>query len=452
MSEQREGLERRLPRRHHQVHRRTTASTSPRWSAASPCSSTPACDGIIVCGSLGEASTLEPDEKIEVLKTALRVAKGRVPVLLTVVEGSTRRAQALAERGAKAGADGFMVLPGVPYKSDARETMAHYRAVAKAGGLPVMIYNNPVSYGVDITPAMLGELAADPLFVAIKESSDDVRRVTQIFNAVGDRFQVFTGVDNLALESLAVGAHGWVAGLVCAFPAETVAIYRADAAGPPGRGARDLPLVPAAARPRRLQPARPEHQAGRGARRPAPTTAAAPRACRSSARSAPVVEAIVAKALANRPRLPALNWPRSRTAPSPRPTSLRLALSAPGEARVQGPSPRKTERHENRRHRRRPRRPRQRACLADEGHRGHGGRPRGTGRRARRAAMPAGWRIPTSTPSRRPRCCGRCRSSCWIRSGRSRIRPSYLLTVLPWLARLVWARARRTSNARSRRW
>src|SRR6476620_1637196 len=181
--------------------------------------------GIIVCGSLGEASTLEPDEKVDVLKTAIRVAKGRVPVLLTVVEGSTRRAQALAEAGAKAGAEGFMILPGVPYKSDARETMAHYRAVAKAGALPVMIYNNPVSYGVDITPEMLIELASDPLFVAVKESSDDVRRVTKIFNAVGERFRIFTGVDNLALESFAVGAHGWVAGLVCAFPAETVAIW-----------------------------------------------------------------------------------------------------------------------------------------------------------------------------------------------------------------------------------
>jgi 4-hydroxy-tetrahydrodipicolinate synthase len=181
--------------------------------------------GLIVCGSLGEASTLDPDEKIEILKAAIRVAAGRIPVLLTVVDGATRRAQALAEAGAKAGAAGFMVLPGVPYKSDRRETLAHYRAVAKAGGLPVMIYNNPVSYGVDITPAMLGELAADPLFVAIKESSDDVRRVTKIFNAVGDRFSVFTGVDNLALESLALGAHGWVAGLVCAFPKETVAIY-----------------------------------------------------------------------------------------------------------------------------------------------------------------------------------------------------------------------------------
>ncbi|MGQ0675716.1 MAG: dihydrodipicolinate synthase family protein [Rhodospirillales bacterium] len=187
--------------------------------------------GLIVCGSLGEASTLEFDEKVAVLMTAVRVARDRVPVLLTVVDGSTRRAQALAETGARNGAAGVMVLPGVPYRSEARETLAHYRAVAKAGGLPVMIYNNPVSYGVDVTPAMLAELASDPLFVAVKESSDDVRRVTKIFNACGDRYRIFTGVDNLALESLVMGAHGWVAGLVCAFPAETVAVWDLARAG-----------------------------------------------------------------------------------------------------------------------------------------------------------------------------------------------------------------------------
>ena len=187
--------------------------------------------GLIVCGSLGEASTLEVEEKIAILQTALRVTKGRVPVLLTVVDGSTRRAQALAEAGARAGAAGFMVLPGVPYRSDPRETLTHYRAVARAGGLPVMVYNNPVSYGVDITPAMLGELAAEPLFVAVKESSDDVRRVTKIVNACGKRYRIFTGVDNLALESIAMGAHGWVAGLVCAFPAETMAIWDLALAG-----------------------------------------------------------------------------------------------------------------------------------------------------------------------------------------------------------------------------
>jgi dihydrodipicolinate synthase/N-acetylneuraminate lyase len=187
--------------------------------------------GLIVCGSLGEASTLESDEKIEILKAAVRVAKGRLPVLLSVAEGATKRASRLAEMGARAGATGFMVLPGIPYRSDPRETVAHYRTIAQAGALPIMIYNNPLSYGVDITPQLLSEFAADTRFVAIKESSDDVRRITQIFNAFGNRFQLFTGVDNLALESLAVGAHGWVAGLVCAFPAETVAIYELAQAG-----------------------------------------------------------------------------------------------------------------------------------------------------------------------------------------------------------------------------
>jgi 4-hydroxy-tetrahydrodipicolinate synthase len=188
-------------------------------------------DGIIVCGSLGEASTLDPEEKIEVLKTALRVANGKIPVLMTVVDGATRRAQAQAEAAAKAGAHGLMVLPGVPYKSEAHETMAHFRAVAKAGGLPMMIYNNPVAYGVNLTPEMIAELAQDPLFVAVKESSDDIRRVSELFNLVDDKFRVFTGVDNLALESLAMGAHGWVAGLVVAFPKETVAIYKLALAG-----------------------------------------------------------------------------------------------------------------------------------------------------------------------------------------------------------------------------
>lgn len=187
--------------------------------------------GLITCGSLGEASTLDPEEKIEVLKAAIRVAKGRMPVLQTVSSGSTRNAAKAAEAAAKAGAAGLMVLPGLPYKSEPHETLAHYRTVAKAAGLPVMIYNNPVAYGVDITPKMLGELAQDPLFVAVKESSDDIRRVTQIINLMGDRLQIFTGVDNLALESIAMGAVGWVAGLVCAFPAETVAIWNLARAG-----------------------------------------------------------------------------------------------------------------------------------------------------------------------------------------------------------------------------
>jgi 4-hydroxy-tetrahydrodipicolinate synthase len=187
-------------------------------------------DGLIVAGSLGEASTLDPDEKIEVLRIAKRAA-GRLPVLLTISEGATRNAEALAEKGAKAGAAGFMILPGLPYKSDRRETIAHFTRVARAGGLPCMIYNNPPAYGVDVTPEMFADMASEPLFTALKESSDNVRRITDIINLTGDRYRIFTGVDNLALESLAMGAVGWVAGLVAAFPAETVAIWRLHKAG-----------------------------------------------------------------------------------------------------------------------------------------------------------------------------------------------------------------------------
>jgi 4-hydroxy-tetrahydrodipicolinate synthase len=187
--------------------------------------------GLIVCGSLGEASTLDHREKIEVLRTALRVTAGSIPVICTIAEGSTRNAQALAEAAASEGAAGLMVLPGIPYRSDLRETLTHYQAVAAAGGLPMMIYNNPISYGVDITTAVLTEMASEPLFVAIKESSGDVGRIIRLHNEFGGRFKIFTGVDNLALESLAAGADGWVAGLVCAFPQETMALYNLLHAG-----------------------------------------------------------------------------------------------------------------------------------------------------------------------------------------------------------------------------
>lgn len=188
-------------------------------------------DGLVMVGSLGENSTLSSAEKLDVLQIALETADGRVPVLVTVAENSTRDACRFAADAQQRGAHGLMVLPGMRYLSDRHETLVHYRAVAAASDLPVMIYNNPLAYGVDIRPDMLAELADEPKFQAIKESSGDVRRVTDIFNAVGDRYAVFTGVDDLALESLAAGVQGWVAGLVCAFPQETVAIYRLMRAG-----------------------------------------------------------------------------------------------------------------------------------------------------------------------------------------------------------------------------
>ena len=188
------------------------------------------CDGIIVCGSLGEGPMLTQSERIEVLKIAQSVTKGK-PTLMTVSEAGTREACELARRAAKADASGLMVVPSPIYHTDAKETVATLRAVSEAGDLPVMIYSNRLAYRVDVTPEIMEELASDARFVAIKESSDDIRRTTEIFNRLGDRYAVLTGVDNLAYEALTVGAVGWVAGLVCAFPAETVAIYRLIKAG-----------------------------------------------------------------------------------------------------------------------------------------------------------------------------------------------------------------------------
>jgi 4-hydroxy-tetrahydrodipicolinate synthase len=195
--------------------------------------------GLIMLGTVGENCSLEPEEKREVLRAAVEAAKGRVPVLSGVAECTTAAACRFAADAEKLGASGLMVLPAMVYKSDRRETLAHFQAVARASGLPIMVYNNPVTYGVDITPEMLAELASEWSIVAIKESSDDVRRLTDIINATGDRFVLFCGVDDLALESLMLGASGWVAGLVNAFPEETVRLYDLAAEG---RFAEALPL------------------------------------------------------------------------------------------------------------------------------------------------------------------------------------------------------------------
>jgi len=188
-------------------------------------------DGLVMLGTLGESTTLTAAEKEAVLAATVDRAAGRVPVLTGVAECSTAMACRFAEAAQEIGVDGLMVLPAMVYKSDPRETLAHYRAVAGASDLPVMCYNNPVSYGVDITPEMFAELADEPTLVAIKESSDDPRRLTDIVNRCGDRYVLFCGVDDLVLEAALLGAVGWVAGLVNAFPRETMRLWRLAAAG-----------------------------------------------------------------------------------------------------------------------------------------------------------------------------------------------------------------------------
>ena len=187
--------------------------------------------GLVMLGTVGENCSLEAEEKRAIVKAAVEVSRGRVPVLVGVAETATALACRFAGEVEALGADGLMVLPAMVYKSDARETMAHYRAVARASALPIMCYNNPVTYGIDITPEMFAELADEPTLVAIKESSDDPRRLTDLVNACGERYILFGGVDDLVLESVMLGATGTVAGLVNAFPEETLALWSLAVAG-----------------------------------------------------------------------------------------------------------------------------------------------------------------------------------------------------------------------------
>jgi 1-pyrroline-4-hydroxy-2-carboxylate deaminase len=181
---------------------------------------------LIMLGTVGENCSLEPSEKLEVLRCVVERVERRVPVLSGVAECTTALACRFAQSAEQIGVDGLMVLPAMVYKSDARETMAHFRAVARASGLPILCYNNPISYGVDIKPPMFAELADEPTLVAIKESSDDVRRITDLRNLLGDRYRIFCGVDDLFLESVLLGAEGWVSGLVNAFPAENRQLWQ----------------------------------------------------------------------------------------------------------------------------------------------------------------------------------------------------------------------------------
>lgn len=181
--------------------------------------------GLVLGGTLGESSTLSDNEKDRLLEFALEKAAGRIPVVMNIAEGSTSAAIAAARRAAALNADGLMVLPPMRYKTDPRETVAWFLAIADASSLPIMVYNNPVDYKTEVTTAMFEELLQHPNIQAVKESTRDISNVTRLRNAFGDRLKILCGVDTLAMEELLMGADGWVAGLVCAFPAETVAVF-----------------------------------------------------------------------------------------------------------------------------------------------------------------------------------------------------------------------------------
>lgn len=187
--------------------------------------------GLIVLSSVGENCTLEDGEKRQLVRAAVEHVAGRIPVLGGVAECSTARACRLAAELYEAGVDGLMVLPAMVYRADPRETIAHFRSVAAASPLPIMIYNNPPAYLVDITPRMFADLANEPKFTAIKESSGDARRLTDLKNLCGDRYRLFCGMDDLLLESVLLGAEGWVSGLVNAFPEENRLLWDLATAG-----------------------------------------------------------------------------------------------------------------------------------------------------------------------------------------------------------------------------
>ncbi len=191
------------------------------------------CKGIIALGSLGEAPVLETDEKIEIVAQTSRVLRGRLPLVAGISAMSTAEAVSLTKAVARAGADGLMVLPPYVYRSDWRETKAHLSAIFRATPLSAILYNNPVAYGTDILPEQIVELRQEhDNFYAVKESSGSVRRITHLKHLAGDSLALFVGMDDVVVESVAAGAVGWVAGLVNAFPTETVRLFQLAQQGP----------------------------------------------------------------------------------------------------------------------------------------------------------------------------------------------------------------------------
>jgi 4-hydroxy-tetrahydrodipicolinate synthase len=183
-------------------------------------------DGAILGGTLGEASSLSKEEKEVLVRHAVQIVEGKVPVILTIAEQTTKGAVKQAEKAETCGASGIMLLPPMRYKATDEETVVYFKTVAAATNLPINIYNHPIDYSIDVTLDMFEELVYHENIQAIKESSRDVTNITKLINRFGDRYKVLSGVDTLALENIIMGADGWVAGLGCAFPEETVAMYR----------------------------------------------------------------------------------------------------------------------------------------------------------------------------------------------------------------------------------
>ena len=181
--------------------------------------------GIILGGTLGEASTLSDEEKSQLLATSLEAVGGKLPVVMNIAEQTTSKAVALAEQAEAEGANGLMLLPPMRYKATDEETVAYFSSVAANTSLPIMIYNNPVDYKIEVTLDMFEQLSAFENINAVKESTRDTTNITRMLNRFGDRFSILCGVDTIAMECLLMGARGWVAGLVDAFPEETVALY-----------------------------------------------------------------------------------------------------------------------------------------------------------------------------------------------------------------------------------
>jgi len=259
--------------------------------------------GLIVCGTVGENCSLARSEKIAVMEAAKEVVHGRVPVLAGIAEYTTAFAADMAREARRVGVDGVMVMPALVYSCKPHETIAHFEGVARASDLPVMVYNNPPIYRTDVTPDILASLAGCETIVAFKDSSGDTRRFTDVRNKVGERFVIFAGLDDVVLESVMVGAVGWVSGMSNAFPREGETLFRLAR---DGRYAEAMPLyewfmplLHLDARPDLVQCIKLcEHIMGRG------THLTRPPRLPLSAEERAQVEAIMKNALATRPTLP----------------------------------------------------------------------------------------------------------------------------------------------------